>query len=76
MYSCCFDFHLSIFRSIQLMTVFLPGFQMNFYLLTGLSTSRNTVGQPVMSGKFDGGALNKHQNTGQTDQQNSVIRLT
>ena len=39
---------------------------MKFYL-TDLSTSRNTVGLPVMSGKFEGGQINKHQNTGLTD---------
>ena len=31
------------------------------------TTSLNTVGPPVMSGKFDGGPINKHQNTRPTD---------
>ena len=46
------------------------------YGLIDLSISLNTVGLPVMSGKFDGGWINKHQNTGPTDRQNLAIRLT
>ena len=39
---------------------------MIFYLLIDLSNSQNTVGHPVLSGKFDGSLINKHQNTGLT----------
>ena len=42
-------------------------FKKKSYLLKDLSTSRNTVGQPVMSSKFDGGPIDKHKYTGLTD---------
>ena len=98
-YSSCFDFHSSIFRSIQtekfsklrflpsefgrlleLMPIFLSGlsydFNWNFNFWTDLPTSRNTVGPLVMSSKFYGGSINKHQNTGPTDWQNLTVHST
>ena len=48
-------------------------YKMKFYLL---DSSGNIVGLPVMSGKFDGGSINKHHNTGPTDQQNLAVSLT
>ena len=62
-------------RFLELMSVFLSGIRYNFICLTYLSTSRNTIGRPVMSGKFDGGPINKHQNTGPTERQNLAVRL-
>ena len=49
---------------------------MIFICLTDLSTSRNTISLPVMSGKLDGGPISKHQNTGPTERQNRAVCLT
>ena len=36
----------------------------------------NFVGPPVMSGKFDGSTIKKHQNTEPTERQNLAVLLT
>ena len=46
-------------RLLELMPVFLSGIRYDFICSTDLSTSRNTIGPPVMSGKFNGGQINK-----------------
>ena len=45
-------------RLLELMPVFLSGIRYDFICLKDLSTSRNTIGPPVMSGKFNGGQIN------------------
>ena len=49
---------------------------MKFFCLTDESASQNTVSPQVMSGKFDGSLINKHQNTGPTERQSLAVCLT
>ena len=71
-YSFCFDFHLSIIRSIQTERVLKHRFLTSDFgrLLVLMPVFLSDTGYDFNSvnfRKFDGGQINKHQNTGPTE---------
>ena len=56
---------------ILILTVFLSG-SYDFCFID-LSTAQSMFGPLVMFGNFDGSPINKHHNTGPTDQQNLAV---
>ena len=66
--------HTSVFNALILSGVSY-NFRCNFICLIDLSSSLNIISPPILSGRFDVGLINKHQNTGPADRQNLAVRL-